>query len=117
MTATSGDANACTPRYQNTQTFTLTVNASTANKLVLVQGPSNVTAGTAMTPAPRAVQVEDQYGNAVNDSGVNITLTPTPKTSSVSGNSATTSAGGLATFSNLVFRAANNYTVRDPGAA
>ena len=116
MTATSGDANAGTTGYQNTQTFTLTVNASTANKLVLVQGPSNVTAGSAMTPAP-TVQVEDQYGNPVNDSGVNVTLTPTPTTSSFSGNTATTSAGGLATFSNLVFSAANNYTVKGSGGS
>ena len=94
--------------------FSLTNTAGTANKLAFVQGPSNVTADASMSPAV-TVQVEDTYGNPVSDSGVLVTLASSPSVT-LSGNTATTSGGGLATFSSLVFDTVGSYTCLAPVA-
>ena len=93
--------------------FSLTNTAGTANKLAFVQGPSNVTADASMSPAV-TVQVEDTYGNPVSDSGVLVTLASSPSVT-FSGNTATTSGGGLATFSSLVFDTVGSYTLSGTG--
>ncbi len=85
------------------------VTAGTANKLIFLQGPSNVVAGATMTPAV-TVQVQDQFGNLTNDTGRTITLVPSSG-SITSGNTANT-ASGVATFGAIkINTAANNLTL------
>ena len=93
----------------NPLNFPETNTATTAAKLVFVQGPSNVSAGAPMSPAV-TVQVEDTYGNPASDSGVLVTLISSPSVT-LSGNTATSSSSGLATFSSLVIDTAGNYTL------
>jgi uncharacterized repeat protein (TIGR03806 family) len=81
-----------------------TVTAAAANKLVFTtEPPASTAAGSAMSSF--VVQVEDTYGNPVNDSGVNVTLTPSSG-SIASGGSATTGGTGAATFSSTVMNTA-----------
>ncbi len=86
------------------------VNAAGPNKLGFVQQPTTTTAGTAISPA-LTVQVLDQYGNAVADSGATVAMTvstgPGPFTGG-STTSAVTNASGLATFNNLVLNTSGN---------
>ena len=70
------------------------LSAGSAATLVFVQGPSPAFTGLAMSPA-MTVQVEDAYGNAVADSGLSITLTPSSGHIS-SGAVASTNSSGLA---------------------
>jgi hypothetical protein len=82
---------------------TVTVAAGPAAKLGFVQAPSDAFVGSAMTPAV-TVQVQDQFGNPVSQSGVSVTLTPSAGTIA-SGASASTSGAGLATFSGITINA------------
>ena len=88
---------------------TITVGSGSANKLAFVHGPSNATVGATMAPSV-TVQVEDQFGNPVSDSGATITLASTPSVT-VIGKTAVTGATGLATFSGIVIDTAGSYTV------
>ena len=93
-----------------TNGFTMTPGG--ANKVGFVQQPTTTTAGSAISPAP-TVQVEDTFGNAVADSGATVTMTANGFSFTAgSTTSATTNAGGLATFSNLVTHTAGSgYTL------
>ncbi len=96
----------------NVNSNSFTVNPATAVKVAFVQQPTTTTAGSAISPAP-TVQVEDTFGNAVPGSGVTVTMSPNGfSLTGGSTTSATTNAGGLATFSNLVTNTAGSgYTL------
>ena len=89
-----------------------TITGGQATQLVFVQGPTNTTAGLAISPAV-TVQAEDQYDNPVGDGGATVTIAvhsgPGGFTSSTT--SVPTTLGGLGTFSNLVLDTAGNYTI------
>jgi hypothetical protein len=81
-----------------------------SSKLVWVQEPSDAKTNVAISPAP-SVQVEDQYGNHVPDSGRGVTMHITGSPSFPSGAIVLTDANGLATFSALAFDTAGTYTI------
>ena len=92
------------------------INATTANKLVIaLQPPPNVTAGVVMTPAP-VVQVTDLYGNVISNAADSISAVQTSGTGG-NLNSATTprmvtANSGTALFSGLyVTNAAGNVSL------
>ena len=93
----------------------ITVNAAAPNKLGFVQQPTTTQAGTAISPA-LTVQVQDQYSNAVADSGATVAMTVSTGPGSFTGTSTTsaiTNGSGLATFNNLVLNTAGNtYSVQ-----
>ncbi len=93
----------------------ITVNAAAPNKLGFVQQPTTTQAGSAISPA-LTVQVQDQYGNAVADSGATVAMTVSTGPGSFTGTSTTsavTNGSGLATFNNLVLNTAGNtYSVQ-----
>ena len=77
------------------------VSPATATRLVFGQEPTAVTAGVAMTPAPK-VQIEDAYGNVVTGDSSTVTLTLAGGTFEGGSSVVTASAsGGVATFSGL----------------
>jgi hypothetical protein len=80
------------------------ISAAAANKLAYVQGPTDGTAGTAISPAI-SVQVQDLYGNAVAAVGVSVTLGLSAGAIN-SGASATTDSAGRATFSAVTINTA-----------
>ena len=94
------------------QSSAFNVSAGPANKLGFGQQPTNVAAGSSMTPAV-TVQVQDQFGNAVSSSGVLITVAPSTGTiNGVGNNTATTNGSGLASFGAISFNvAASNVTL------
>jgi hypothetical protein len=99
----------------NSNTFT--VNPGSASKLAFIQQPTNGTAGTVFAPSP-TVQIEDQFGNHVAQSGTAITMAiasgPRPNFTNGSTTSVNTNASGLATFNNLSVsgRGTGTYTIR-----
>ena len=70
------------------------ISAAAASKLVFVQGPTDVAAGSAFSPAI-TVQAQDQFGNAV--AGVTVSLTSSAGPLDA-GATATTDGTGVATF-------------------
>jgi hypothetical protein len=86
-----------------TQTATVVVNPGTAAKLALTTAPStSAVSGTAFAQQP-VVQIQDASGNPVSQSGTQVTATIVsgPAGATLSGATATTGAGGAATFSGL----------------
>ena len=92
---------------------TFNVTAGTATKLVFVQQPSNVVAGTSIAPAV-TVAIEDAQGNIVTNATnqVSIGIGTNAGSGSLSGGAAVSPASGVATFSNLsINNAGNGYTL------
>jgi adhesin/invasin len=87
-------------------TFGLTNLPLTASHIAFVQQPSNAQAGVVISPAV-SVQLKDTSGTNVAQGGTTVTLSLGGAT--LSGNSAVTNAGGLATFSNLSVATAGTY--------
>ena len=81
-----------------------------ASKLVYAQQPSNVTADVAENPSI-IVDVEDQYGNIVTTDNSTVTLAVGSGPGSANGTLTATAVNGLATFSNVIFNTAGNYTL------
>ncbi len=81
--------------------------ADVATQLQITQQPSNATAGTPIGNV--VVQLEDANGNLVSASTSAVTIASTP--GGVGGTLTVNPVGGVATFSNLVFSAANSYTL------
>ena len=77
--------------------FTIIPNTQLTERAEFSVEPSDVTAGTTMSPAP-TVQVTDLFGNSIEQSGKSVSLTTT---SGLSLGSATTDSAGLATFSSV----------------
>lgn len=86
------------PAIALTASPTVTVSPGAANKLAFVQGPSDVETGAVMTPAV-TVQVQDQFGNSVSNSGLSVTLAPSA--GPILGANTTTNAAGLAAFGTI----------------
>jgi adhesin/invasin len=89
-------------------TFTLTNVAGAANKLALVQQPTDTNAGATIAPAV-TLQLQDSLGNAVHTSGVAITLQLVPGQTLSGTLTQSTDANGLATFANLSVQRAGQY--------
>ena len=89
-----------------------TVSAASASRLSFLVQPSNVSAGSALSPAVQ-VQLLDQYGNPVNTDNSDQVKMTAGGPGSLAGSSATkvTSANGVAVFSNLVLDTAGTYTL------
>lgn len=87
----------------------VTVTPAAASKLVFVQGPSSVAAGSAISPAI-TVQLQDPSGNAVSTSGVAVTLAVSAGVIDA-GASATTNSAGRATFGVVINAAAVGLTM------
>jgi outer membrane protein assembly factor BamB len=84
------------------------------SKLAFVQGPSDTTAGAAVTPAVK-VAVEDANGNVEtsdNATQVSLAIATNPAGGTLSGGAAVTVAAGIATFSGLsIDKAGTGYTL------
>ena len=86
-----------------------TVNPASGNALVFIAQPSNTVAGASILP-PVQVQLQDQFGNALNDSGIVVTLSANGPGGIVSGGTTNTLAG-IATFSGITIDVAGNYSL------
>ncbi len=86
--------------------------AAGPSRLVFVQEPSEVEAGSVIAP-PVQVRVEDAFGNlAVSTAAVSITLADNPGADALQGNTAAVPVDGVATFGELVLDvAAEGYTL------
>jgi CSLREA domain-containing protein len=88
--------------------FTVTPGAAAA--LEFVQEPTNVTAGSTITPAV-TVRVVDAFGNLVtSDNSTEVTLALDP-TGTLNGTTTVAVVNGVATFSDLVPTTAGSYTL------
>ncbi|HEX7937764.1 MAG TPA: hypothetical protein VF483_02160, partial [Gemmatimonadaceae bacterium] len=85
-----------------------------AAKVAFISQPSNVVAGSAMSPS-FAVQIQDASGALVTSSSAQVTLSIDPTTNptglaTVSGTPTVAASGGVATFSNVIVnRAGTGY--------
>jgi hypothetical protein len=89
------------------------ISPAAADHLAFSVQPTPTTAGLAISPAIK-VQLFDQYGNAVSgDNSDQVTLSVRSGPGGFAGGSTTTVtvSGGVATFSNVVFDTAGNYTL------
>jgi hypothetical protein len=77
-----------------------TVNAAAPSKLVFGVQPSNVTAGSAITP-PVTVRVQDQYSNTVTSDSSLVTIGSSTTSFTPGSTLAVAASGGIATFANL----------------
>jgi len=93
-------------------TGTITVGSASAVKLVLEQTPTSGTAGQALSPSV-TVAVEDVFGNVVTSDASTVTVTLTSGSAGFAAGSTTSvsAAGGVATFSYLIFDTAGSYTL------
>jgi RHS repeat-associated protein len=83
------------------------IGSGAASKLAFTTQPVNGTVGNSL--ANVVVQVQDANGNLVTSSTASITMTSTP--TGVGGTTTVPAVNGVATFGNLVFTSANNYTL------
>jgi hypothetical protein len=84
-----------------------------ADQLAFVQQPSNVLAGSAISP-PVTVAVEDENGNLVTNDNSNVTMsinTGGPTGAELGGNATVQAVNGIATFSNLSLVNPGPYTL------
>ena len=86
------------------------VSAAAASKLVYGQQPSNVMAGVADSPSI-VVDVEDPFGNIVTSDSSSVTLAVASGPGSASGTLTVAASDGIATFGNVKFDTAGNYTL------
>ena len=86
------------------------ITSPTGQKLVFVQEPTNVTAGTAISPAI-TVDVEDNGGDvAVGDSS-QVTLSIASGTGAFTSTQTVAAVNGVATFSSAIIDTAGSYTL------
>ena len=109
-------AAASTPSYAGATStaFNVVAGLGPPSKLAFVQGPSNTTAGAAVTPALK-VAVEDANGNietSDNATQVSLAIATNPAGGTLSGGTAVTVASGIATFPGLsIDKAGTGYTL------
>ena len=84
-----------------------TINAASVSQLVFIQQPSNVAAGSAISPSITA-QLADQYGNGITTSGVNVTMSLSSGTGTLSGTLTQATVSGVATFNDLSINVAGS---------
>jgi hypothetical protein len=95
----------------NGTSFGITINPAAANKLAFQQAPPMTgTAGTALIPAVTVAE-EDSYGNLIStDNSSSVTLTLSTGTFATGSKTTTAQvAGGVATFSGLIFNKVGSY--------
>jgi uncharacterized repeat protein (TIGR03803 family) len=92
----------------NSSSFT--VNPAAASKVVYSVQPSNVVAGSAISPSI-VVDVEDAFGNIVTGNSSNVTLTAASGPGSLSGTTTVAASSGVATFSNVKINTPGTYTI------
>src|SRR5439155_347828 len=118
--AINGSAGSYTLRFESAgltpaTSSTITLGAGTATQLTItIQPPATAASGAAFNPQP-ALQVRDGAGNAAGGAGLPVTavIASGPAGAPLSTPSATTVAGGAATFSGLAITgAAGDYTLR-----
>lgn len=91
-------------------TGNIVINAAALHGLSLQQNPTTGTAGAALSPGVQVVAV-DQFGNQLTAS-TTVTLTLSSGTFSNKSTAVTaTTSGGVASFNNLIFGTAGNYTL------
>ncbi|QNE17994.1 hypothetical protein F1D05_09000 [Kribbella qitaiheensis] len=103
-TLTASDATAGHTGFTTATSGAIVISPQGGSRLVFVQGPSSVFAGSTMSPAV-TVQLQDSNGNAVSTSGVSVTLALSSGVVD-GGASATTNSSGRATFSGVVINTA-----------
>ncbi len=86
------------------------VSAAVAAMLVFAQQPSNVPAGTAISPNV-VVDVEDQFGDLVTTDNSNVILSLNSGDGSLNGTLTVQAQNGVATFSDLSLNGAGIYTI------
>ena len=98
--------------YTGATSHSLTINATSAAKVVFQQAPSAGSVGHVLTSVK--VAVEDRFGNVVTTNNSNVTLTVASGPGSFAAGSTTTVAAvnGIATFNNLTLSAAGAYTLK-----
>ena len=105
-----------TPSYTGATStaFNVALGLGPPTKLAFIQGPSNTTVGTAVTPAVK-VAVEDANGNVEtsdNATKVSLAIATNPGGGTLSGGAAVTAASGIATFPSLsIDKAGTGYTL------
>jgi len=78
-----------------------TVNPGAASKLIIVQQPTNTTAGQAISPAVK-VQIQDANGNLTTSAAnVTIAIGTNPSSGTLSGTATQAAIAGVATFADL----------------
>jgi polygalacturonase len=87
------------------------VNSVPAAKLAFAQQPTNVTAGSAISPAI-TVDVEDSNGNIVTTDTSNVTLAIATGPGAISGTVTVAAVSGVATFNNVILDTVGAYTLR-----
>jgi hypothetical protein len=125
MAASGGTATFSTLFLDTAGTFTLsatdgtlpaatsgsfTVNPAAASQLVFAQQPTNATAGVAVSPA-LVVDVEDQFGNLVNDSDGIAVSASGPGSFNEASTTTVSAVNGVATFGNMSINTAGTYTL------
>jgi hypothetical protein len=97
--------------YVQSTSSSFSINPAAASQLVLATGPTNTTAGIAISPAV-VVDIEDQFGNLVSTPAQLVTLTLNTGVFSTGSTTATASStGGIATFSGMTINNAGTYTL------
>ncbi len=94
-------------------TASFNVNPAAANKLVITQGPTPVTAGITIGPA-MTVDVDDAFGNLVttNSSTITVGIASGPSGAKVSGSASAAASGGVAMLGGVILDTAGNYTLK-----
>ena len=87
-----------------------TVSAAAASQVAFAQEPTNVTAGSSISPAV-TVDVEDQFGNLVTTDSSDVTVAIHSGPGSLNGTLTEAASGGVATFSNLSIDTSGSYTL------
>ena len=93
--------------------FTVTAAIDTAAKLAFTQEPTNVAAGSVISP-PITVAVEDSSGNVVttDDSTVTLVIASGPAGAILGGTLSEQAVDGIATFSDITLDTPGRYTLR-----
>ena len=112
-TAGSYTLGASASGLNNATSNPIAIVAASASQLVFTTQPSSGTAGQALTPAV-VLQIQDAFGNVVG-SNAQVTIASVP--AGAGGTTQINAVAGVATFNNLVFNAANNYTLTATSAS
>lgn len=105
------DINFSADGFTTVTSDTITVNPAAADSLIFTVQPSNSSKTSAISP-PVEVQIVDNFGNYVAQSGTQVTLSIASGTGTInSGDQATTDGNGTAVFSNLKFNQTGTKTI------
>ncbi len=102
FTVTSGDVTTL-------QTPSLTITPDAASQVVFTTGPVNTAAGH-LIPTITA-KIEDQYGNVITNATDNVAIAISSGSGTLLGTATANAVAGVATFSGLSIRVADEYTL------